>query len=91
MKSREKAIIAAQRACKEIGVQLLDQTVSLQNIKPVRNSRGRLTFQRIYEFDFSIEGTERRQGRAVMLGQWLKQVQLDNDQGVMIEVKDQQQ
>ncbi|MEE9302837.1 MAG: DUF3301 domain-containing protein [Thiotrichaceae bacterium] len=88
MKSREKAIAAAHRACREIDVQLLDQTVSLQSIKPTRNRQGRLSFQRIYQFEFSIEGVERRQGRAIMLGQWLQQVQLDDDRGVVIETKD---
>ena len=87
MKSRENAIRAAHNACREIDVQLLDQTVSLTSIKPMRNRLGKLTFRRIYEFDFSVDGTERRQGRAVMHGKLLKQVQLDDDQGVVIENK----
>ncbi len=90
MNSREKAIAAAHRACKEIDVQLLDQTVALKSMRPVRNRQGRLSFQRIYAFEFSVDGVERREGRAVMLGQVLKQIQLDDDKGVIIEAKDQE-
>ncbi len=88
MKSRERAIAAAHRACNEVAVQLLDQTVFLQSLKLARNAQGRLSFQRIYEFEFSVDGAERRHGRAIMSGQRLKQVQLDDDQGVIIEAKD---
>ena len=84
MKCRENAIIAARRACQDIDVQLLDQTVSLQSIKLARNSRGRLCFKRIYAFEYSIQGTERRNGRAIMQGKWVQQVQLDDDSGVTI-------
>lgn len=90
MKSRERAIQAAHIACREIDVQLLDQTVSLQSIKPARNRRGNFTFKRIYGFDFSIDGNERRQGRAIMVGQALKQVQLDDDRGVVIDPKNEE-
>jgi len=87
MKSRERAIVAAHRACNEIDVQLLDQTVFLQSLKLARNSHGRLSFQRIYAFEFSVDGLERRNGRAVMEGQRLRQIQLDDDRGVVIETK----
>ncbi len=87
MKSRENAIMAAHNACREINVQLLDHTVSLKKLKLMRNDQGKLTFLRIYEFDFSADGIERRQGRAVMHGKWLKQIQLDDDQGIVIENK----
>ncbi|MEZ5537149.1 MAG: DUF3301 domain-containing protein [Thiolinea sp.] len=88
LRTRERAVQAAAKACKEIGAQLLDQTVSLQSIKPARNKLGRLTFQRIYGFDFSVAGYERRQGRAFMLGQVLKQIQIDEAEGTTIEVKE---
>ncbi len=89
MKSRENAIRAAHTACREIDVQLLDQTVSLQHIKLARNTRGSLTFRRIYGFEFSVEGTERRSGRAIMNGQKLQQIQLDDERGVVIETRQQ--
>jgi hypothetical protein len=85
MNAREKAIHAAIKACQDINVQFLDQTVALKTLKPIRNTHGRLTLRRIYTFDFSIHGNERKQGRAIMLGQNLKQVQLDHEEGMIID------
>ncbi len=87
LRTRERAIRAAAQACKEIGAQLLDQTVSLESIKPARNRRGRLTFKRIYSFDFSVAGYERRRGRAIMAGQVLEQMQIDEPEGTIIDIK----
>jgi len=81
LRTRERAMRAAAQACHEINVQLLDQTVSLESLKPIRNTRGRLVLQRIYSFEFSAIGYERRSGRAIMAGQSLRQVQLDNLEG----------
>lgn len=81
LRTRERAVQAAAQACKEINAQLLDQTVSLESLKPARSKYGRLTFKRIYGFDFSVAGYERRSGRAFMVGQTLQQVQIDEVEG----------
>lgn len=81
LRTRERAVRAAAKACQDVNVQLLDQTVSLESIKPIRNKQGRLVLQRIYTFDFSAIGYERRHGRTIMAGQSLRQVQLDNLEG----------
>ncbi|MGB0848190.1 MAG: DUF3301 domain-containing protein [Thiolinea sp.] len=88
LRTRERAVFAAARACKELGAQLLDQTVSLESIKPMRSRQGRLMFRRIYGFDFSVAGYERRRGRAFMAGQALEQVQIDAEQGTTIDMKE---
>jgi nitrate reductase beta subunit len=84
-RTKEIAVQASAQACREIGVQWLDQTVSIGKIKPVRNAKGRLILMRIYEFDFTLDGTERLQGRAVMYGQTVKQIHLDKPDGMVIE------
>ena len=84
-RTKELAAHAAEKACKEMSVQFLDQTVSLEKLKRSRNHQGRLTFLRIYGFDFSIHGDQRFHGRAKMLGQKLLQVQLDRPEGLVIE------
>lgn len=76
--ARERAIVAAGRACQELGLQLLDQTVALESLRPARNERGHLSWRRIYGFEYSLEGVERRRGRAILLGRVLEQVQVDN-------------
>lgn len=85
MQARERAIAAAVRACKESNVQLLDQTVALASLKPARNAQGHLVWRRIYNFEYSLQGVERRHGRAILRGRMLEQVQIDSDEGTTIE------
>lgn len=85
MNARERAIAAATRACSEVNVQLLDQTVALENLKPARNRQGHLVWRRTYGFEYSVQGVERRGGRAILRGRVLEQVQLDGDEGTTIE------
>ncbi len=85
MNARERAIAAAMKACRELDVQFLDQTVALESMKPARNRQGHLVWRRIYSFEYSIQGIERRQGRAILRGRVLEQVQVDRDEGTTIE------
>lgn len=85
MNAKERAVTVAVRACREIDVQFLDQTVALESMKPVRNTHGHLVWRRIYSFEYSANGVERRQGRAILRGRVLEQVQVDREEGTTIE------
>lgn len=85
IKSKENAIAYAAYACRDIKVQLLDQTVSLTQLKLARTKQGRLALQRTYRFDFSIHGNERREGRVMLKGHKVEQIQLDYDDGTLID------
>lgn len=85
MSAKERAVAAAIRACREINVQFLDQTVALESLKPARNTQGHLVWRRIYGFEYSAEGVERRHGRAILRGRVLEQVQVDRDGGTTID------
>lgn len=85
MNAQERAVAAAVRACRELDVQFLDQTVALESMKPARSRQGHLVWRRIYGFDFSAQGVERRHGRAILRGRVLEQVQLDQEEGTTIE------
>ena len=85
MNAKERAVAAAIRACREIDVQLLDQTVALESMKPARNRQGHLVWRRIYGFEYSKRGIERQHGRAILRGRVLEQVQVDRDDGTTIE------
>lgn len=87
LRARERAVQAAAHACQRMGAQLLDQTVALQSLRPARVASGRINLRRIYNFEFSLAGYERRVGRAFILGQRLEQVQLDQAEGLVIDVK----
>jgi hypothetical protein len=60
---------AAKSACAAEGLQLLDDTVSIAGLGLARDSDGRLLLRRVYGFDYSDTGDNRRSGSVVMLGQ----------------------
>ena len=67
-KVREIAVHAARVACAAEGFQLLDDTVAIAGLKPVRDERGRLKLQRAYEFEYSDTGDNRLKGSVVLIG-----------------------
>ena len=68
MRARERAVAAGARACERDALQLLDETVECVSLRPARNDGGRLVLRRVYRFEFSDNGDNRRVGRIVMLG-----------------------
>lgn len=74
MRVRELALVAARRACREAGVQLLDETVSIQRLSASRDTAGRWRLWRQYRFEYSVQGLERERGHIIMLGNRLQAV-----------------
>ncbi len=68
LKAREAAVLAARELCIAEGMQFLDDTVAISNLKPVRDDSGSLTLQRAYNFEYSDTGDNRLKGSVVMLG-----------------------
>jgi hypothetical protein len=66
--AREAGLRAVRQACEEDGLQLLDETISLASLKPQRNETGRLDWARVYNFEFTTTGDNRRRGRVHLLG-----------------------
>lgn len=73
MKSRENAMIFAQRTCKNWGVLLLDDTVALSKLR-IRKSHGQWHIWREYGFEFTYEGSKRYQAYLLFKGYQLEQV-----------------
>lgn len=53
-------------ACRNAGVQWLDQTVHANGLRLRRNEDGRLGFERSFRFEYSYDGTDRHSGRLVL-------------------------
>ena len=68
IKVREFAVRAARVACAAEGFQLLDDTVAISSLKPVRDEQGRLKLQRAYDFEYSDTGDNRLKGSVVLIG-----------------------
>lgn len=67
-KARDAGIHAARVACEAEHLQLLDDTVSIASLRPVRNDNGQVVLRRVYDFEFSDTGDDRRRGSVVLLG-----------------------
>ena len=67
MRARERAVAAGQGACARERLQFLDETVECTSVRPARDAAGRLVLRRVYRFEFSDDGTQRRSGQIVML------------------------
>ena len=67
MKARETANAAMRAACARNGYFFLDDTVSLVKVRPQRDRDGRLRLSRVYTFQYSDTGHNRRDGSITLL------------------------
>lgn len=68
MQVRNVAAGMARDACLAEGVQLLDDTVSIARLDLARNDDGQVCLRRVYAFEFSETGDNRRRGSVTLLG-----------------------
>lgn len=84
LRARELALRTGARACADINVQFLDQSVSVEQLRFGRDTRGQLTFRRVFSFDFSDNGADRRRGKIVIVGRQVQSVTLENADGTSL-------
>jgi Protein of unknown function (DUF3301) len=75
LRAREIAVQVSKQACRERGLQFLDDTVALAKTSIKRNAEGTLTIFRVYRFEFSDTGDNRRDGDVTLFGkevEWLR-------------------
>ena len=63
--------------CKQLGLQLLDDSMVISALWPVRSSAGSLVFRRRYRFEFASVGDRRYQGELIMIGMRLVHIELE--------------
>lgn len=68
LRARERALAAGRAACERNGLQLLDETVAGAGLRLARNDMGELRIRRVFVFEFSDTGDNRRRGSVVVLG-----------------------
>lgn len=68
MAAREAANRAAREICGQLRLRLLDDTVALARIRPVRGPLGHWRLRRHYVFDYTDDGARRLQGFVVLMG-----------------------
>jgi hypothetical protein len=74
-KGRARELATAH--CRQLGLQLLDQSMVITGIRPALSGSGKIEFRRTYQFEFSSIGDRRYQGLLVMQGMRLKSIELE--------------
>ena len=77
LRARERALAAGRAACARYGVQLLDETVAASALRLARDGEGRLRIRRVFAFEFSDTGNNRRHGSVVILGAEVQDLHLE--------------
>ena len=77
MRARERALAVAGAACARDGLQFLDETVECVKTRPARDADGHFALRRIYRFEFSDDGNNRRAGSVVILGTAVESLHLE--------------
>ena len=68
LKAREAGKRASLAACQAEGLQFLDDTVAIGSLWPARDDYGRLRLRRVYRFEYSDTGNNRRDGAVTLIG-----------------------
>jgi len=68
LKAREAAVAASRAACAAEGLVFLDDTVAIASVWPVRDEEGRARLRRVYRFEYSDTGDNRRSGSVTLMG-----------------------
>lgn len=64
----ERAEALGRDACRNAGVQWLDQSVHASGLRLCRQDNGWLGWERSFRFDYSLDGQDRHVGRMVLRG-----------------------
>jgi hypothetical protein len=75
-KIKSVALKVVAQHCKNQGLQLLDQTMVLSGLWPIRVESGSLVLRRRYAFEFTSTGQERYRGSIELQGRQLNHFEL---------------
>ena len=73
---RQRALAHAKRRCKELDLQFLDGSISINFSGLRRTPQGQMGMVRSCRFEFSATGEDRHQGEVLMLGNRLLSITL---------------
>src|ERR1035437_3368631 len=68
LKASEVGIVFARRACKAEDLQFLDESVTIESVWPVRDVNRQFRLRRVYGFEYSDTGNNRRKGSVTLVG-----------------------
>jgi hypothetical protein len=74
LRARESATSECRRYCRSHELQFLDETVAMSHFEVTRRPSGLVTLRRVYAFEFSEGGVERKAGSITMIGDRVESV-----------------
>ena len=77
LRAREDANATMRDACERRGFLFLDDTVSLHSVRLVRDDDGRMRLRRVYRFQYSDTGHDRRDGSITLVAGLVAALDLD--------------
>lgn len=75
--AHEIALSQCRKTCRELSIQLLDQTVERQSSRLTRTNGGRLVLRREYRFEFTTTGEQRYAGFICIIRKRVHNLNLD--------------
>lgn len=67
----------AKQHCHQLDLQLLDESMVIVGIWPIRSASGNPVLRRTYQFEFSSTGDQRYKGELVLTGLELQSIELE--------------
>lgn len=80
MQAHDRVDFISREVCKDLDVQRLDEAVSLRRVSFARGEFG-LNLERVFRFEFSVNGADRRYGEICLQGEQPCWVHLDHPDG----------
>lgn len=83
-RAREQMLGRCRQLCKEMNVQLLDDTAGLAKLGLGRSAQGHLELRRWFTFEYSINGADRWRGTAETRGRSIESIHMEHPDGAVI-------
>ena len=77
LRARERANDKMRAACDVRGYLFLDDTVALRSVRPVRDADGRVRLRRVYDFQYSDTGHNRRNGSITLVASDVRVLEME--------------
>jgi hypothetical protein len=79
-RARERVDLISREVCADLKLQRLDESVTLRRISLQRTEQG-IRLRRVFSFEFSASGADRRRGYVCLLGSLPAWVRVDHPGG----------
>lgn len=82
VEARDRVNLVCREVCRDLELQRLDESVSLNRLRLARDGDW-LGFERVYAFEFSVNGADRHPGEVCLRGAFPHWVHLEHPDGAI--------